>query len=142
MKNIYFIVIILFLVQCRVNKNEKKDDFALENTYWRLLRMNDMPVLTPYGGQEVHLILANEKGEKRIKGFAGCNGLGGNYSVSGNKIKFTVITTKIFCEDRMDVENFLTQALSDADNFKIKGDMLELYESDTFLVALLAQNPK
>jgi heat shock protein HslJ len=94
--------------------------------------MNGMPVITPEGSKEVHFVLSSEGSEKRIKGFAGCNGLGGNYTLNGDKIKFTTMTTKMAC-DRLDVENFLTKSLESADSYKIKGEKLELYEGNTLL---------
>lgn len=106
---------------------------TLENTHWRLSEMNGMPVITPADAKEVHMVLTSANGEKRITGFAGCNGLGGNYTTDGAKIKFTVITTKMYCQDRMDIENFLTKTLDSANAYLIKGETLELYDGDTFL---------
>jgi len=122
----------LVLLQCKSADNTASTA-RLENTYWKLAEMNGMPVETPENAKEVHIILSAEKEEKRVKGFGGCNGLGGSYSVDGNKIKFQVLSTKMFC-DRMEVENYLTKALGDADTYVIKGETLELFQGNTFLI--------
>lgn len=125
-------LLVMFLFQCKSAENTTSTA-SLENTYWKLAEMNGMPVETPENSREVHMVLAAEKEEKHLRGFGGCNGLGGGYTLDGNKIKFTVITTKMFC-DRMDVENYFTKALNEADSYLIKGETLELYQGNTFLV--------
>jgi heat shock protein HslJ len=132
MKKIFFLALILFF-QCKSSSSTKHGGTAsLENTYWKLVEMNGMPLETPDNAKEVHMVLSHSDGERRIKGFAGCNGLGGNYTVTGDKIKFNTITTKMAC-DRLDVENFLTGALGSATNYKITGETLELFEGETML---------
>lgn len=132
MKRLFVALIIVFLACCK--PTEKTTSVAhLENTYWKLSEMNGMPVITPADAKEVHMVLASSDGEKTLRGFAGCNGLGGTYTVDGDRIKFTTITTRMFCESRMDVENFLTNVLQQADHYAIKGETLELYEGNTFL---------
>jgi heat shock protein HslJ len=106
---------------------------TLENTYWKLAEMNGKPIVTPADAKEVHIILTNEGENKRVKGHAGCNSLGGSYTLSGNEIKFITITTKMMCVDRMDVEDFLLNALSVANRYKITGETLELFQGDTLV---------
>lgn len=106
---------------------------TLENTYWKLAEMNGKPLTTPADAKEVHIVLTNEGDSKRIKGYAGCNSLGGSYTLSGNEIKFIAITTKMMCVDRMDVEDYLLKALSSANRYKIIGETLELYQGDALV---------
>lgn len=131
MKKILFLLVII-LFQCKASEKNKSVG-NLENTYWKLSEMNGMPVMTAENKKEVHFILTNSEGKKGIKGFAGCNNLGGSYTLKGNKIKFTPITTKMLCEKEMETEDFFTKALSSADSYKINGEELELYEGETFL---------
>jgi heat shock protein HslJ len=132
--NKYFLILMAFsLLNCKTSR-QGDAGVTLENTYWKLSEMNGMPVSKLASGKEVHMILTNQGGEKRIKGFAGCNGLGGDYTVDGNKVTFTVITTKMYCEDAMSVENFLTQALQEADTYKIEGETLLLSKDDVQLI--------
>ena len=138
MRKLFFLAVTVFLFQCKsAEKGESTVD--LENTYWKLVEMNNMPIATPDRAKEVHMILKPEGGEKKITGFAGCNGLGGNYTVEGDKIKFEIIITKMFCEEQMEIENFLTKALTDADHYKIEGNTLELFQGNTFLIGFQAE---
>ena len=89
---------------------------------------------TPADAKEVHMILTSIDTEKRVKGFAGCNNIGGSFTLEGNKIHFTTFSTKMFCSDRMDVEDFFTNSLSKAETYMIKGEELSLYQGETKLI--------
>ena len=69
-----------------------------------------------------------------MKGFAGCNNMGGNFTLEGNKIHFTIFSTKMFCQDRMDIEDFFTSSLSKTETYIIKGEELSLYQGETKLI--------
>jgi heat shock protein HslJ len=79
------------------------------------------------------MILSREEGSSRLKGHAGCNGLGGDYKVEGHKITFQPITTRMYCESQMEVENLFTGMLSAADSYRIVGETLELYSQNALL---------
>lgn len=133
MKNLLLMFAFLTLVQCKPTE-KNMSTATLENTYWKLLEVNGKPLTTPADAREVHMILAKEGSDTRVKGFAGCNNMGGSYTVNGDAIKFTVISTKMMCSpDRMEPENFLFSVLNNADHFKIKGERLELYQGETRL---------
>jgi heat shock protein HslJ len=131
-KHILLFLFVSLLTHCK--PSEKAGSTAnLENTYWKLAKMEGKPVITPENAKEVHIVLAKEGDSRSLKGFAGCNSIGGDYTTEGNKVTFTVISTKMFCEDRMDVENFLMAALNRADQYTIKEETLELYQGDKLL---------
>jgi heat shock protein HslJ len=133
MKNLLLMFLFLVLLHCKPTE-KNMSTATLENTYWKLLEVNGRPLLTPADAREVHMILTNEDAGRRLKGFAGCNNMGGSYTVNGDMIRFTVISTKMMCSpDRMEPENFLFDVLNNADHFKIKGERLELYKGDTRL---------
>jgi heat shock protein HslJ len=116
---------------------------TLENTYWKLTEMNGEPVITGDNEKEVHLILTQEGGQPKLKGFAGCNSIGGTYALTGNKLKFTVISTKMMCDpSHMAVENFLVGVLASATTYSIDGETLELLDGDTSLADFKAVNHK
>ena len=129
---ILFSLIAIVILQCKPAE-KAVSTASLENTYWKLVAMNGRPVVTPENAREVHIVLAKDGDKRMLKGFAGCNGIGGDYTVDGNKIGFTAISTKMFCNDRMDVENFLLDVLTKADGYKIKGETLELYQGGSLL---------
>ena len=137
-----FSFLILTFTQCKHTK-ANKGPRTLENTYWKLSEMNGNPIITPEGAKEVHFVLTTESGQKKIKGFAGCNSIMGSYTLSGEKIKFIVASTKMMCPaQQMEIEDFLTKALTTADAYKIDGDVLELYEGNTSLADFKAINLK
>lgn len=136
MKTILLIpVVLLTLIQCKPTK-VTSSLATLENTYWRLSEMNGNPVITPEGVREAHFILSSEG---NIKGFGGCNSLAGGYTRADDKIKFTIISTKMMCPpEQMEIETFFTKALSSADSYKVNGEVLELYEGNTSLAEFKA----
>jgi len=128
----------LLMVQCKATHvSTSKPSF--ENTHWRLSEMNGNPIITLDGSRDVYIAMALEKGQKRITGFAGCNSLTGGYTLSEDKVKFVIATTKKMCpEEQMAVEDFLLKALSSATSYKIEGDVLELLEGETMLATFKA----
>lgn len=130
MNKILLILSVFALFQCK--STEKNASTAtLENTYWRVAEMNGKSIGTPADAKEVHMILTSVDSEKRVKGFAGCNNIGGSFTLDGNKIGFITLSTKMFCQDRMEVEDFFLKALSKAETYSIKGEELSLYQGET-----------
>ncbi len=130
---ISLILVAFFLSSCRSQQQTGADTVTLENTRWRLTEVNDKQVETPLGGREVYMVLTREGDEGRISGFAGCNGLGGSFQTDGATIKFQPITTRMFCELQMAVENAFTEMLTSANNYRINGQSLELYRGSQLL---------
>lgn len=123
----------LLTVQCKSSQVSKASP-SFENTHWRLSEVNGNPIITLEGSRDVYIMMTAEQGENRITGFAGCNNLGGGYSLSGEKVKFTTITTKMMCApEQMAIEDFLLKALTAATSFKISGDELELIDGQVAL---------
>ena len=132
------LVLALLMVQCK-STHVSTSRPSLENTHWRLSEVNGNPIITLGGSRDVHITMATENGEKRISGFAGCNSLTGGYTLSGDKVKFVIATTKMMCpEEQMAVEDFLLTALSSATSYKIEGDVLELLDGETTLATFKA----
>src|SRR6478752_6606978 len=130
MNKIIVLLLAFALLQCK-STPQNVSTATLENTYWRLADMNGKPIVTPADAKEVHMILTSTGNEKRIKGFAGCNSMGGGFTLDGNKIHFTIISTKMFCQDSMEVEDFFFKVLGTADTYEIKGEELYLYQGKT-----------
>jgi len=128
MKRIIIVALSFVLLNACRHLDQHTSTASLQNTYWKLSNINGMPLTTPENAREIHIILTREGEETRLKGFAGCNAIGGSYVLHDNSIRFTVISTKMFCNDRMDAENFLLNALNKADHFKIKSETLTLFQ--------------
>lgn len=124
----------VFLLQCKTNRGrESGTKIALENTHWRLVEVNGEPVVTPDNGRDVYMLLSREGDVRKLKGHAGCNGLGGDYKLDGNTISFQVITTRMYCELQMKTENQFTQMLTATDRYELRGTRLELYGGNVLL---------
>ncbi len=106
----------------------------LENTYWKLVRLGDQPVIVSPGRQEPHLRLVSEG--RKAQGFAGCNRLLGAYELEGQKLRFAhLATTRMACPDEMEPEHAFLRALESTARWNILGEHLELYDSGGTLLA-------
>lgn len=92
---------------------------------WKLIELSGTPVADKINGKEPFILL--QIADNRYSAMAGCNGLGGTFTLSGNNhIKFTQgMSTMMACEN-MDIENGLNKALVAADNYVISGNILSL----------------
>ena len=136
--HICLLAVCMIALQCK-SSNVSKVTPSFENTHWRLTEMNGNPIITLEGNRDVFITMTTEQGEKRIAGFAGCNSLGGGYTISGDKVKFNIVTTKMMCAaEQMAVEVFLLSVLSSATSYKISGDELELIDGETALAEFKA----
>ncbi len=72
------ILLLIVLVQCK-STEKNVSTASLENTYWRLDEMNGESFVPPTDAKEAHIILTTVNTEKRVKGFAGCNNMGGGF---------------------------------------------------------------
>jgi len=129
----YMLVLFLVTVQCKPTQ-VSKSTATLENTHWRLSEMNGNPIITLEGSRDVYFTMTAEKGQKQVTGFAGCNSLTGGYTLSDDKLKFVIATTKMMCPtEQMAVEDFLLRVLTSATSYRIEGDVLELLDGQTTL---------
>lgn len=123
-------VLLVAITACKPSRSAEHSQSTaqLYNTYWKLMEAHGKTIKVPENSREPYMVLANADQETRLQGFAGCNGLGGNYSVQGDQIDFTVITTKMYCEQTMDTENLFVRVLEEADRYVIRGETLHLYQ--------------
>ncbi|MGC1242715.1 MAG: META domain-containing protein [Chryseosolibacter sp.] len=132
MKTSLLFLAVLLLLQCR-SQQYYGAPATLENTHWKLVEVGGKPVTTPEGGREVYMELTREGVNGRLNGYAGCNGLGGDYTTAGKTIRFQPITTRMYCELQMDVETGFTGMLASADHYRIRGNSLELFSAEELL---------
>lgn len=79
----------------------------------------DLSVINP----SVTMILDESK--NGISGFAGCNRFFGTYQSSGATISFIGLgSTKMFCQDRMNVEDTYFKTLGNVKSYKTNGGKL------------------
>ena len=106
----------------------------LENTYWKLVRLGNEPVVLEEGDKEPYMTLMPQR--NGVQGFAGCNRLMGSYELKGENLKFgRMASTRMACQNGMELENSFMQALESTAKWKIEGEHLELSDLTGTLVA-------
>jgi len=106
----------------------------LENTYWKLVRLDNQPVRVAEEQREPHLILRAD--EHRLDGFGGCNRFVGRYELEGQTLRFIgVATTRMVCREGMEQEQDFLRTLDSATTWKILGEHLEVYDAGGELLA-------
>lgn len=116
----------LILIQC--------SHLALENTRWILIEAGGQRIEPTADGEGHYILLKGQDDASNLEGFGGCNSIGGSYRIEGaTSIKFEPVSTRMFCEGRMEIENSLLRVLTDADTYQVKGKDLLLYKGDQLL---------
>lgn len=83
--------------------------------------------------EDIHLIF--DETTNKVSGYAGCNTFSGNYTIEGNKIKLdSFIATRMYCEDTMEIEQNLMNALQEADSFSLENMELSIKNENGILL--------
>jgi len=102
---------------------------ALTNTYWRPVELEGRPVAAGPGTREPHLVM--ESDHQRVRGYSGCNGFGGTFEQTADRLRFTgIVATRMTCLPIGDLEQRFFAALNAATSHRITGDALELRDPD------------
>ena len=136
MSNIYLSLLIgtaIFFSGCNATKNTatSTNQSTMEASKnitgkkWKLTELRSKPVAETINGKMPFIQFLDSA--MRYYASAGCNGLGGTYTLTGDgKIKFSQgMSTMMACEN-MEVENEFTKVLEQADNYIVTGDVLSL----------------
>lgn len=107
----------------------------LENTYWVLVEINGTAIVQ---NDSKKLFIQLDPATKGISGFAGCNRLSGGYVLDGKKIKFSTITTRMFCQDEMKTEDDFIQGLNKIAEFSIEEHELSLKQGKNVILKFQA----
>jgi copper homeostasis protein (lipoprotein) len=102
-----------------------KSNYEILEKYWKLIELNGRPVIVDSAFvKEPHIIF---KENNRLIGNGGCNSISGEHKIEGfNLVAISkMISTKMACPN-MNVEQEFLEALQNADNFNVVGDMLTL----------------
>jgi uncharacterized lipoprotein YbaY/heat shock protein HslJ len=111
----------------------QKPSPPLQDTHWRLTRLEGKPVILADGQKEP--TLAFQAGDTRFAGNTGCNNLTGSYRLSGANLSLTTIAvTKMACPQGMDLESALFTALGKVSKWRISGLHLELLDAVDMVV--------
>jgi heat shock protein HslJ len=90
---------------------------------WKLTELYSKPVAGAINGKEPFILLQDTG--NRYTASAGCNGLGGTFTLSGSgRIKFSQgMSTMMACEN-MEIETGLKKVLDQTDNYTVNGNTL------------------
>lgn len=105
-----------------------KNSNDITNRYWRLIKLNDNPVILRDHPRKVpHLIFLST--ENTVIGNGACNNFRGTYETTANNaISFSPLAaTKMACMENMDVENQLLKNLMEVSSYQVSGDSLFLF---------------
>jgi heat shock protein HslJ len=96
---------------------------SLEDTVWIAVELAGKPVVASNDKAPFFKLLV---ADHKVHGFGGCNTLNGSYIKEGNKLSAQLITTRMFCEGKMDMEQALINALNTSVKYDIIQDVLTL----------------
>jgi heat shock protein HslJ len=113
----------------------------LENTHWKLIRLEDQPVTGVSEEKEPYFILNSETG--RVSGSGGYNRLTGSYKLDGDHLSFgQMASTMMACIEGMDTEKKFLKGLNEVAKWNITGQLLELSNAGGNVIASLKAHHK
>jgi heat shock protein HslJ len=92
----------------------------LEGTNWLLIELNGKEISTVEYKRPVSVFYQKEG--NKVNGFAGCNSFTGSYKQEGSKVICTPLaSTKMFCQETMELETSFLQLLQTEHTIKMEG---------------------
>jgi heat shock protein HslJ len=92
------------------------------------ITLDGKPVMTPANAREAYVVL---KAPNPLTGYAGCNRLGGRYSLKRGELSFRgAVMTRMACLVEQDTESKLMNALKDTSTWSIEGQYLHLFNDE------------
>lgn len=126
------IILGLFIFSGCAARKATSDSQSLISRKWTLLSAGDIDA----GSSGAFIEFGTAPGE--VRGKAGCNGFGGNYTAEGSTLKFGgMMGTKMACP-ALDVENAFFRALEATERYEISNDSLLLYQGNKLVATLQA----
>jgi len=106
----------------------------LLNTQWRLTQLGAEVIDNPPGQGTVNFLL--QPSSTNLVGFSGCNRMFGRYALNGATLKFDGLGgTRMFCEERMPLEQRFLAMFSQVARWEITGPVLRLLDANGKTVA-------
>ncbi len=106
---------------------------------WTITSINDKPV-NAKGVKKDYYVLFHK--DRKLNAFAGCNKIGGDYSIKGDQVKISnIVATEMACAE-MELEQLLLKALAEADNIIQNNQYMYLRKKGEVLIKFEAEKPK
>jgi heat shock protein HslJ len=94
-------------------------DVSLVGSKWSVVSIDGAPAVSDKASLEFY--------SDRISATVGCNGMGGDWRVSGNRIiTGPFMSTKMFCDSLMEQERAMSELIEADPRFTISNDLLVL----------------
>jgi len=111
---------------------QKQDVTRFEGTTWKLVSFGLTRMAVPKNASITFK-------DGHYSGRGGCNGVGGDYSLDGDKIKLSAGFSTMMACDELNLEHKYMSALSEVDRYVIVDDMLDLYGKGHTLLRFKAE---
>lgn len=129
-------VFMLSVFNCGSSRQAIQPQTEIYQTKWLLKKID------PGRGMEevnTRAFIRFDKEKKSAGGNGSCNSFGSNFSLEGSAIHFSnIFSTKMFCEGVQATEDRFFKLLEQADQYEVKGDILELRKKDKTLLVFKA----
>ncbi|MBO8091719.1 MAG: META domain-containing protein [Prosthecochloris sp.] len=104
---------------------------SLEGTFWRVLSIRGYNGSLEGAAGKPYVRMKSDDGS--VSGFAGCNRFGGSYVSDGQDLMFSrLVTSRMACPaGAMELERAFLDALGRTRSWKVRGRILELYDSNS-----------
>lgn len=125
MKPIIVFTGLLMLAACQTQ------NISLFETEWKLKTIHGKD----YSTFNPPATLTFMQEENRVSGHAGCNRFFGGYTLTDDNLSVGQLgATKMFCEDKMELEDNYLKALEQVKRYRIKGNTLQFLGGDTIIL--------
>lgn len=111
----------------------------LEGSRWVLVRLGDRPVMPGEGKPEPYIVL--QSGTKQVAGHGGCNRLSGGYTIKGDTLELSELTTTRMACPEIETEQAFLNALESVERWQLMGNQLVLLDkNDVEVLQLESRN--
>ncbi|MBL7842334.1 MAG: META domain-containing protein [Cyclobacteriaceae bacterium] len=125
MKTLTLLTVLIMLFACQTQ------NISLFDTEWKLKTINGKD----YSSYNPPATLTFTQEESRVSGHAGCNRFFGGYELANDNVSFGQLgATKMFCEDKMELEDNYLKALEQVKRYRMKGNSLQLLDGTTVIL--------
>lgn len=99
---------------------------TIKEKYWKLVNLNGKEVPLEQNHKDIYFILKEK--DSTVIGFGGCNSFSCKYRLDEEtyRLTFSQMRSGLRACDRMEIEDQLFKVLSEADNYTVRADTLQL----------------
>ncbi len=139
MKYLFLSVLLSFIAMCSTPKDSDKAvaELSLAGTSWQLESFQ--PIGKKMRGAQNNKARLAFNAEGGISGNTGCNTMGGDYQLKGNKLSIQAFSTEMYCEEVAKQELTINEIMRETMTVSIQGSQLILRRDGGQLVYVKAK---